>query len=403
MDGAGEETVTKAGEFNAPVSFYENPGYDISGDAMTIKRQLFFSNIRMVLVAIVGMAAAFLANRIIMYVIISSQKFQGFTDYTSFGMVGVLFDFTSFAIFVVFFSFINSRLTNRMTKKIIKPLDILSEGVKQIHENNFACRIEYDGDDEFRSVCEAFNHMAAQLEASTERRLKDEANRRELLAGISHDLRTPLTAISGYLDGIESGVASTPQMRENYFHTIKNKTADMKHIIEQLFLFSKLDMDEFLFSFRRFELTRTLSDMVDELEEEYSRRGLDISIIDNSESIFVSVDVSHFRRVLINILENSVKYKERETGHMEISISLVNNFVEVRLADDGPGVNADMLPKLFNVFFRTDSSRHTKGSGLGLAISAKIIERSGGTIHAEPAGSGGLAVVIRLPIETGEV
>jgi len=288
-----------------------------------------------------------------------------------------------------------------MIKNITKPLDILTRGVNQIHEKNFAHRIEYTDNDEFRPVCEAFNQMAAQLEASTERRLKDEANRRELLAGISHDLRTPLTTINGYLDGLESGVASTPEMREKYFHTIKNKTLDMKHIIEQLFLFSKLDMDEFPFSPARFELSCVLSDMVEELTEEYAMRGLEIVINDSLQNVFVYADVSQFRRVIINILENSVKYKEKETGRMEISCSLYNNFVQIRFADNGPGVNHDLLPNLFNAFYRADPSRHTKGSGLGLAISAKIIERSGGTIHAENADTGGLVIVIRLPLETG--
>jgi len=240
------------------------------------------------------------------------------------------------------------------------------------------------------------------LEASTTRRLKDEANRRELLAGISHDLRTPLTTINGYLDGLESGVASTPEMREKYLHTIKNKTIDMKHIIEQLFLFSKLDMDEFPFSPSRFDLTRALSDMIEELTEEYAMRGLEITINGSPENIFVHADISHFRRAVINILENSVRYKEKETGRMEISFSLDSNFAQIRFADNGPGVSNDVLPNLFNAFYRADPSRHTKGSGLGLAISAKIIDRSGGTIRAENAGSGGLAVVIRLPAEAGE-
>jgi len=104
--------------------------------------------------------------------------------------------------------------------------------------------------------------------------------------------------------------------------------------------------------------------------------------------------------VFVNILENSASYKEKETGHMIISSSLENGFIQLVLADDGPGVSSWELPNLFNAFYRADPSRHTKGSGLGLAISAKIIERSGGTIHAEKSVSGGLAVVIRLPLVT---
>jgi signal transduction histidine kinase len=374
---------------------------------MTIKRRLFFSNIRMVLVTIGGFMLASLAIRIIFYLVTDITWWKNteipynFSQYKTTGWAS-LFLLVSVAVFVVFVCVINSILTFRTSKKITGPLEILTMGVRQIHENNFAYRIESNGDDEYQVLCEAFNEMAAQLEASTQRRLKDEANRRELLAGISHDLRTPLTTITGYLDGIESGVASTPEMRDKYFHTIKNRTADMKHIIEQLFLFSKLDMDEFPFTPHRFQIMRALSDMVEELNDEYAMRGLDITVHGKPLNEYVYADVSHFRRVLINILENSVKYKEKETGCMTISASLDNNFVQMKFADDGPGVESDMLPNLFNVFYRTDPSRHTKGSGLGLAISAKIIERSGGTIYAVDNNSGGLTIVISLPIATGK-
>ncbi|MCL1815155.1 MAG: HAMP domain-containing histidine kinase [Treponema sp.] len=368
---------------------------------MTIKRRLFFSNIRTLLTAIGCIAAIFLTARIAVHFVIGSPLFQEHPDIEwARKMIRLLFIFC-FIAFIVVFSIINSTLTSRMTKRIIKPLDILSDGVKQIQENNLSCRIEYDNDDEFRPACDAFNLMAAQLEVSAERRLKDEANRRELLAGISHDLRTPLTTIDGYLDGIESGVASTPEMRDKYLHTIKNKTGEMRHMIEQLFLFSKLDMNEFQLSPGRFDISLALSDIVEELAEEYAIRRLDIAIDSICENVFVFADVAYFRRVIVNILENSVKYREKETGRMEIIVSSDNNFVQIRLADDGPGVQEDMLPNLFNVFYRSDPSRHTKGSGLGLAISSKIIERSGGTIHAENGEPGGLVIVIRLPAETG--
>ncbi|MCL1837602.1 MAG: HAMP domain-containing histidine kinase [Treponema sp.] len=368
---------------------------------MTIKRQLFLSNIYTLLTAIGCMAAIFVIARVAIHFLIGSPLFQEHPDVEWVRKAGRLFIIVCFIAFFTVFSIINSIITNRKTKRIIKPLDILSGGVRQIQENNFACRIEYDTDDEFRPVCEAFNQMAAQLEASSERRMKDEANRRELLAGISHDLRTPLTTIDGYLDGIESGVASTPEMREKYLHTIKNRTSEMKHIIEQLFLFSKLDMDEFPFSPRHFNVSRALSDMVEELADDYAMRGLEIAMEAHCENVMVHADVSHFRRVLINILENSVKYKEKETGRMNISVSVDNGIVQIIFSDDGPGVNPDALPNLFNAFYRSDHARNTKGSGLGLAISAKIIERSGGTIHAEGSAGGGLAVVIRLPVTTG--
>jgi signal transduction histidine kinase len=368
---------------------------------MTINRQILLSNIRMLLATVGSLLAAYFFSHIMITIIYRINELQDYMDIVTFRRQRWIGGFVSFVVFIGLFVIINIILSRRMTKKIIQPLEILNNGVKQIHENNLAYRIDYNEDDEFRSVCETFNLMAAQLESSTEQRLKDEANRRELLVGISHDLRTPLTAISGYLDGLESGVASTPEMREKYFNTIKNNTVGMKHIIEQLFLFSKLDMDEYPFFPRRFDIMAALSDMIEELTEEYTMRGLHIVIAEKIENIFVYADAVHLRRVIINILDNSARYKEKEAGYMEISVNVDGSFVQLRFADDGPGVNPEALPNLFNAFYRTDPARHTKGSGLGLAISAKIIERSGGTIHANNGDSGGLAVVIRLPLITG--
>jgi signal transduction histidine kinase len=191
-------------------------------------------------------------------------------------------------------------------------------------------------------------------------------------------------------------------MKEKYLAIIKNKAADMQHIIEQLFLFSKLDMDEFPLTMRRLNLIPAVSDMIEDSASEYASRGLTIQFAELPKDIFVSTDVLLLRNVIINILENSVKYKTLEHGKMEISAVVVNGSVLLRLADDGPGVQADMLPKLFDVFYRTDPSRSKLGSGLGLAISVKIIERMGGSIHAELPATGGLAIVIRLPLQEGE-
>jgi signal transduction histidine kinase len=304
----------------------------------------------------------------------------------------------SFIFSVTIITFINNLLNYRLIKNIIRPLRPLSEGVRQIHNNNLAFRIEYQNDDEYRPICKAFNEMAAQLEASAIQQQKDESNRRELIAGISHDLRTPLTSIKGYLEGLETGVASTPEMRDNYFMIIKNKTADMERIIEQLFLFSKLDMDEFPLTLRRVALMPVIGEMIEEVVQEYDQRGLTIHIHENHREVFVLADTLLLHNVLVNILENSVRYKTKQSGNMEIRADVVNTSVLLRFTDDGPGVSAEILPKLFDVFYRADPSRSIKGSGLGLAISRKIIECMGGGIHAELPVSGGLAIVIRLPL-----
>ena len=368
-------------------------------NAMTIKRRLFISNIRMVFITFGSLSLATYLVRLLFIrpLIGNRESLQRFRDLGQMD-IRLTIPLLILVLFIIIVSLVNNLLTHRMTKKITKPLEPLGEGVRQIQDNNLAYRINYQNNDEFRPVCDAFNEMAARLEASNAQRNKDEANRRELIAGISHDLRTPLTSIKGCIEGIETGVASTPEMREKYLAIIKNKTAAMEHIIEQLFLFSKLDMDEFPLNLRRVDLSLAIADMAEDALSEYTSRGLDIKITKMPGNIHVNADVLLLRNVIINIFENSSRYKTMERGQIEISASTVNDSVLLRLADDGPGVQADMLPKMFDTFYRTDPSRSKMGSGLGLAISAKIVERMGGKIYAELPASGGLAIVIRLPL-----
>ena len=366
---------------------------------MTIKSRLFRSNIRIIVIAF---AAFGVAVRAVGFLVFGPGKpdpermatFRDSYNHETATIIWILV----IALFIILISLLNNFVTHRMTRRIVKPLEPLNEGVRQIQDNNFAYRIDYQNNDEFRPICEAFNEMAAKLETSNAQQKKDEANRKELIAGISHDLRTPLTSIKGYIEGLDTGVASTPEMREKYFSIIKSKAADMEHIIEQLFLFSKLDMDEFPLAMRRIDIALAVSDMVEDSVCEYASRGLAVQLSEMPKNIFVSADVLLLRNVIINILENSVKYKILERGQMEISATVVNDSVLLRLADNGPGVQSDMLPKLFDVFYRTDPSRSKLGSGLGLAISVKIIERMGGGIYAELPNAGGLAVMIRLPL-----
>jgi signal transduction histidine kinase len=294
----------------------------------------------------------------------------------------------------------NFLLTRIMIKNISKPLNVLSFGVKQIQENNVHFRLDYQAKDEFLPVCDAFNEMAARLEAMADEQRKYEENRRELIAGISHDLRTPLTSIKAYLEGIEKGVASSPEMREKYFATIRSKTSDMEHIINQLFLFSKLDINDFPLKLETINIGMFVSDMVSEISGEYIKRGLVVELPETAQNLPVNIDPVLFRNVIVNIIENSAVYKDAEQGRVEIKISVADNMVKIRLADDGPGVPKEALDKLFDVFYRVDQSRNTKGNGLGLAISQKIVNRMGGSMKAELPGCG-LSMSIYLPLANG--
>ena len=295
---------------------------------------------------------------------------------------------------------INRALTKYISHSIITSIDTLVDGVREISEGNLDYRIHYNKGDEFDAVCGDFNEMATRLSEMVNQRQMDEAGRKELIAGISHDLRTPLTSIKAYIEGFRKGVASTPEMREKYLDTIQSKTEDIEYIINQLFLFSKMDIGEFPFKLEAVDIGDELKRIVDSLDYE----GLTIELKENVQSIAVSIDIVQFRNVIQNILNNSVKYGNKEVGYSEISCIANNDTVSITIRDNGPGVPEEMLNKIFDVFYRGDASRTSpsNGSGLGLAICLKAIERLNGSIRAENTEGSGLSIIITLPIQKGE-
>jgi len=318
--------------------------------------------------------------------------------------------FMLFLLTIVYLT--NRALTRFVFRGIITPIETLVSGVHEIRDGNLEYRIDYENNDEFSAVCAAFNEMARRLSDMVNQKQKDENSRRELIAGISHDLRSPLTVIKAYLEGIETGVASTPEAKQHYFDMIKNKTSDLEYIIKQLFLFSKLDIGDFPFHLEQIDIGRELNYFVNCHAIEYQEKGLAISLIktfendenikndENTENLYADIDVVQFRNVIYNILENSLKYKEHETAEVKIACNKDSGgYLKIILTDNGPGIPEEYLEKLFDVFYRNDASRNnpSQGSGLGLAISKKIIERLGGQIKAGNAPGGGLIIEITLP------
>lgn len=332
-------------------------------------------------------------------VLICSQYLDFGSNYLKYK--NTMIDFVALLVTLVFtiISITNYLLTQNLLKNIITPLEILNYGVHQIQLGNLDYRIEYTGNDEFSLVCSDFNLMAQRLRESVEQRKKDELNRRELIAGISHDLRTPLTSIKAYVEGLMDGIASTPQLQKSYFETIRAKAENIDQILDKLALFSKLDTGEFPFYPEKLDIGKELAEFIEKNLAEYKAKGLTIKLINNVQNDRISIDPVQFGNVLTNILENSVKYKNKETGNMVITCFEDGDTIYLTLADDGPGVPAESLDKLFNMFFRNDPSRNnpSKGSGLGLAITAKIIERLDGQIRAENGPEGGLMIIISIP------
>ncbi len=306
-----------------------------------------------------------------------------------------------FVMIVVAVIVTNCFLTRFIFRKIEAPLDILSDGVRQIQEGHLDYRIEYNSEDEFLKICNDFNNMAAKLKESIDIIQKNEQNRKELIAGISHDLRTPLTSIKAYIEGLLEGIAATPQMQQKYMKTILAKANDIDRMVDKLFLFSKLDLGDCPFYPERLNAEKEIRSVISTNEKEYRERGMTIICEEIPETLSFYADPVQLRSAITNILENSLKYKDEEKVMVRIRCEDAGEYVRVVIDDNGPGVPPEALPKLFDVFYRSDSSRNKpdNGSGLGLAITAKILERFGGTIHAENMNPKGLRIVMTIPKE----
>lgn len=292
----------------------------------------------------------------------------------------------------------NGILSNRIAKNIIRPLDLLRYGADQIKNGNLDFEVNYNKDDEFKKVCSDFDEMRIRLKESIDTRIKYEENRKELMAGISHDLRTPLTAIKGYVEGLRDKVANTPEKQKKYLDTIYDKACDMDRLVEELFLFSKLDTGKFPFKFDIININDYMNNFYLKIKEEFLNKGLEIYFLNNcTNEDKVNIDCKQMDRVLLNIIENSYKYKKDEIGICKIDMYERENNIIIKVSDNGKGVSEEELEKIFISFYRCDPSRTktNEGSGLGLAIAKQIIDGHKGKIRAY--NDNGLVIEILLP------
>lgn len=304
-----------------------------------------------------------------------------------------------FIMFIIGIIVANKFLTRFVFQRIRSALDLLASGVRQIRDGNLKIKLTYDGKDEFAPICEDYNDMARRLEESVTLIQKQEQNRKELLAGISHDLRSPLTSIKAYAEGLEDGIATTPELQAKYVRMIQTKADEMEHMISNLFTFSKMDLEEYPSYPEKMDLGAHLELFIRNEGEAYKNKGLILhrEMIEHDSLIWA--DPFQIRNIIANIADNSVKYKVNETGNLYISCQTQEAMVALILVDDGPGVNESSLERLFDVFYRSDAARSNphKGSGLGLAIVKKMVQQMGGTIEAENADDGGLRIIMKFP------
>lgn len=301
--------------------------------------------------------------------------------------------------FVVLTVFVNGILSWWISRNILKPLRQLSTGTKEIREGNLDAEMEYKKKDEFGEVCRDFDDMRAYLKESVDQRLKDEKRRRDLITGISHDLRTPLTSISGYMDGLIEGIADTPEKRMRYFKAVKLRTGNLVSLVDSLSEYSRLDTG-FRYRIEQADFKEFIHQYLDSRRHDTEHDHIEIEFLYGNEAYPVQIDREEFKRVFDNLFTNTVKYRTKEPSHVLISLkrTLTGADIEMVFKDDGPGVPDESLERIFDSFYRVDDSRSQseKGSGIGLAVVKEIILGHGGRVRAE--NRKGLAFIIHIPI-----
>ena len=270
-------------------------------------------------------------------------------------------------------------------RSIAVPLVKLKKATQNIKEGNLDFVLDVEGKDEFSELCQDFEEMRRRLKESTEEKSLIEKENRELISNISHDLKTPITAVKGYVEGIMDGVADTPEKMDRYVRTIYNKTNEMDHLINELTFYSKIDTNRIPYTFSKLNVEDYFEDCSEEVGLELETRGIELVYANYVEKdVMVIADGEQIRRVIHNIISNAIKYMDKPKGIIQIRIKDVGDFIQIEIEDNGKGIGPKNLPYIFDRFYRTDVSRNSSkgGSGIGLSIVKKILEDHGGKVWA---------------------
>ena len=311
---------------------------------------------------------------------------------------------------------------------IVRPLNILRIATMQIGAGNLDTPVRVNSTDEIGELCRDFEEMRIRLKEMIEDRIRYEQDTRDMMSNMAHDLQTPITSIKGYSEGILDGVANTPEKQKKYLRTIISKANDMSYLVDQLSVFSKVEQNTLPYHFISIPLHSYFEDCIEAFSLDLETKHINIHYENYCpEDTRIQADPEQLKRVIINIVNNAVKYLNRSDGNIwirlkeqpntpksaplyrqlnpdgteketENSMPVPDRFVQIEIQDDGPGIDPEALPHIFQRFYRADASRSSskRGSGLGLAIVARIIADHGGRVWADSTPGEGTCIYFTL-------
>lgn len=300
---------------------------------------------------------------------------------------------------IIILMFLASFVTRRMNRIVMEPVELLVAGAERIKNRNLNEKIIYHGETEFEHVCETFNDMQQTILDDQEQRAKTERARTDMVTGISHDLRTPLTSIQGYIKGVLDGVADTDEKKRMYLKTAYESTEEMNVLLTKLFEFSRIESGQMPFRMVNVDLGEYTAAYTAQKETAADPEALKIRLhMEKPYFTEISLDVEQMRRVFDNLLENSMKYAGVTPVQIDVSIAETEDEVILTWKDNGKGVPQEKLGRIFERFYRCDEARQEKGSGVGLYVVKYIMERHRGSVQAE--NENGLKLSLHFPKQT---
>ncbi len=290
-----------------------------------------------------------------------------------------------FIAIILILLFTSVMLTRWIHMGVFLPVNELNMAMKSIASGNLDYMLNTDNKGEIGDLYKNYEDMRLRLKETTDEKFEHEKQNRELISNISHDLKTPITAIKGYVEGIMDGVADTPEKMDKYIKTIYNKANDMDRLINELTVYSGIDSNRVPYHFHRINVADYFGDCIEEVGLDLESKNIELNYFNLvSPDTMIIADPEQLKRVISNIIGNSVKYLDKEKGVIDIHILDEVDSIRIEIEDNGKGIAAKDLPNIFERFYRTDASRNSSkgGSGIGLSIVKKIVEDHGGYIWA---------------------
>lgn len=297
-------------------------------------------------------------------------------------------------ILIVFLMFVVLSIIS--IKKISRPLKILENEIKKMSEGYSNVSVKFNSYREFNKIKEAFNSTVDKLEKSEIERKIAEDSKKKIIRDISHDLKTPITSILGYSKAISQGLVTNEEEKNIYLDYIYNKAKRINYLVDELFIFSKLDSPGYKLNLEKHDISEFLRELIALYYIDIEEQGFLIEVNIPEESIYSIIDTKALERALGNIIINAIKYNESGTT---ITVDLIKSdkYVDIIIEDNGCGISEDVIENIFDEFVRADKARKTDGgSGLGLAITKKIIKLHNGKLKLYSEKDIGTKFSIRL-------